>query len=265
MKIAHIMPKSLTHLATGRSVALCLAQFVLADEEYAAAYRAYASKDSNWLIMDNGLAEDGKPLNPDMLLQAATKVQPQEIVLPDYTDPVKNIQAVEATMQHEAFVSFVNDHCTSLMYVPHGDTLWQWFDNLRVVIRFERMPDSIGISKFHSLVHPQAAVYGRGPLGILARGLFPDKPLHYLGLSLPPIELKFMPYARSCDTCVASMYGLYGLRLSEHGTLVRPNHVQFDFDATFDNVQLRATQHNIMVMETLAARSLREEPVWLNG
>lgn len=264
MLVVHIMPSMLTHLATNRRMALCLAQFVLSDDEYAEQYEKYASTSRNWLIMDNGLAEDGKPLNPDALLEAAKRVHPQEIVLPDYIDPEKNVSAASLTLQHEAFMQYVNMRSVHLMYVPHGSNLWEWFENLRVVTKFGRLPDSIGISKFHDRIHPQSEVYGRGPLGMIARAIFPDKPIHYLGLGLPPSELQFLPYGRSCDTASAALYAYAGIKLSPEGALFRGDRITYKHDAIFKMRDEAIVLHNMSVMDAIAERQ-EHTSLWLNG
>lgn len=260
MQVVHIMPRHLTHLIDNRTMALCLAQFVLSDDEYAEYYAEYASRGETWLIMDNGLAEEGKPLNPDQLLEAAKLVHPQEIVLPDYIEPDRNVKAATATMEHEPFMRFVNDYGIHLMYVPHGRSVSEWMDNLTAAPQFF---DSIGISKFHDRIHPQSAVYGRGPLGLLARGLFPETPLHYLGLGLPPAELQFMAFGRSCDTGVAAMYGLSNIRLSHFGTLFRPERLEYVHEATCSTRHEAVIVRNMGALDQIARNGGAHQ--WLNG
>jgi hypothetical protein len=240
---------------------MCLAQFVLSDDKYAADYLAFG--EDSWLIMDNGLAEDGKPQGPDKLLEAGLRVCPSEIVLPDFLDPAANIKAAAQTLQHEGLMTFVRDRVIQLMYVPHGEHLWQWIDNLRAITKFETMPDSVGISKFHNEIHPSAAVYGRGVLGCLVRGLFPEMPIHYLGLSLTTLELGRMAFGRSCDTSVATMSAYRGLRFGGDGLLYRPADVEYKHDATLNRKQYNDALHNMNVMDEIA--SFNGARTMLNG
>lgn len=250
-------------MGASQSLAMCLAQFVLSDKEYAEAWSNYARAAGKWLILDNGLAEHGKPLSPDLLLEAAKLVRPQEIVIPDLLDPAQNAKLAAATLEYEPLIRFVDRYSTRLMYVPHGVTMTQWIGNLTAAVHFSRPPDSLGISKFHDRIHPLSAVYGRGPLGAIARGLFPDLPLHYLGLGLPPMEMKYMLFGRSCDTCVASMYAYRGLTLASDGTLFRAENVDFKFDAEFDIRAERRVMTNMRVLNRIAGQE--GDTPWLNG
>lgn len=247
-------------------MAMCLAQFVLSDDEYAEHWKNYAMTTGKWLIMDNALAEEGRPVAPDQLLEAAKRVRPQEIVIPDLLDPEQNVKLASQFLQYPPIIEFIRTYGTRLMYVPHGSDLRQWMGNLMAMTSFDRIPDSIGISKFHDRIHPNSAVYGRGPLGAIARGLFPEHPLHYLGLGLPPLELKYMLFGRSCDTSVAAMYAYHGLQLAHDGTLFRAENVEFDFEAQFDVRAERRVIHNMNVLNNLATwfEGTAHSP-WLNG
>ncbi len=160
-------------------------------------------------------------------------------------------------------MELVRRYAIKLMYVPHGDDVRTWMANLMAMSQFDRLPDSIGISKFHDRIHPMSAVYGRGALGAIARGLFPELPIHYLGLGLPPMELQFMLFGRSCDTSVAAMYAYHNLRLSTHGTLFRNEDVEFKFDAQFDLPAERRLLHNMRILNRLAQQE--GDTPWLNG
>lgn len=250
MQIAHIVPRTHTNLLLGRQVAMCLAQFVLTDDIYAGDYATRS--DDCWLIMDNGLAEDGRPVGPDKLLEASLKVSPSEIVLPDFMEPAANIKAAAQTLQHEEFMHHVRNKAIKLMYVPHGDTLWTWIDNLSAITKFGVLPDSIGISKFHDQIHPQSGVYGRGLLGCIVRGMFPEMPIHYLGLSMPSAEITAMTFGRSCDTCVATMSAYRNLKFRPDGLLYRPGDVGYVHDAVLTRKQLETARHNMKVLDELA-------------
>lgn len=250
MQIAHIVPRNYSHLLSVRTMVMCLAQFVLSDEDYADEYADFEGHAH--VIMDNGLAEEGRPLGPDKLAQAIELVHPSEVVLPDFIEPAANIGAAEKTLQHEGFMKAVDQFGVKLMYVPHGDTLDAWVENLRAAERLPVMPDSIGISKFHDRIHPNNAVYGRGLMGLITRGFFPNAAIHYLGLSLPINEMVYMAFGRSCDTCIATMMAYNNIKLAAPTSLYRPDVVGYKHDAVLTDQQIRLAWHNMDELDEAA-------------
>lgn len=250
MEMCHIVPGLNTSLIKGRPYAMCLAQFVIASDEYAEAY-AGLGEDTH-LIMDNGLAEEGAPLRVAALTRAAVRCSPDEVVLPDYLDTNENIAAAAFALQDEEFLGVIDDTGVRLMFVPHGDTLDEYAANIRSITFFDRQPDSFGISKFHDKMHPLAYIFGRAPLAMLVKAYFPDKPLHYLGLGGPVQELRVLPNGRSCDTAYAYMAAAHNLRLAA-STLFRPAQVSYVHDATLTEAQVALCKYNMRLLDGMVA------------
>lgn len=255
MRIAHIIPKNYEML-NEITVSMCLAQIVAKDSEYARHYQEFSERLDTHLIMDNGLAEDGKPVDVDTLLYAAQRVVPNVVVLPDVLDPKDNIAVAQRALEHEGFIKFAVEHGVRLMYVPHGDSLAEWTGNLLRMPKHPKynFPNCVGISKFHSTIHPLGSVYGRGPLGTIAHGTYPDMDIHYLGLSLPPIELLHMEHGQTCDTCLAAMSASQGIKLSSFGSLLRPDTVEFDCEVVLNEHQVAIAGKNIETLNAIAGR-----------
>jgi hypothetical protein len=238
----------MSELIANRSIALCLAQFVLSDEDYRRFYKG--RKSSMYLILDNGLAEDGQPLSMGNLLDAVCHVWPNELVLPDFVDPCQNLEAY-ADAAHNASLARLIDKGLRIMFVPHGRTFGEWKLNLLEALEVF-VPHSIGISKFHSTIGPQAETFGRGMMGTYASCHAPDAEIHYLGLSLPPTELMYLQQGRSCDTCLATMSAYHDISFTGAGMLYRPEYVQYEHNAVL-SVQAEARAvHNMTILDELA-------------
>lgn len=265
MRIAHIISKNYDIL-NEITMSMCLAQIVAADNEYARHYREFSERPYTHLIMDNGLAEDGKPVGIDTLLSSAERVIPDIIVLPDVLEPAQNLDTAQRALEHEGLIKFAVEHGVKLMYVPHGNSLPEWTGNLLRMPRHPEynFPNCIGISKFHSEIHPLSSVYGRGPLGTVAHGIYPDLDIHYLGLSLPPMELIHMEHGQTCDTCLAVMSAAHGIRLSALGSLFRPDFVKYDHTMTLNEHQVAVAGDNFKTLDTIAAREPKPDiDLWL--
>jgi hypothetical protein len=239
---------------------MCLAQFVMAEEEYADAYRDLSVGTRTHLIMDNGLAEEGTPLKVADLGKAIPRCEPSEVVLPDYLDPTANIKAAHYAL-HEApdFLGIVDGYGIELMYVPHGNTIHEYAANVTALHKFDRLPDSFGISKFHDKTHILSHIFGRGPLAMLVKAYFPDKPIHYLGLGGPIQELRMLPNGRSCDTCYAYMAAAHDLKL-DPAMLFRPPVVDYEHSATLNHKQILLFNANVGTLDKAAAEV--EWQVW---
>lgn len=253
MQMCHIVPGLHTSLIEHRSFAMCLAQFVLSDDVYAEAYRKLGA--GTHVIMDNGLAEEGTPLKVADLGKAIPLCEPSEVVLPDYLDADDNLNAAAYALQDPEFLEIVDSHGIRLMFVPHGRTIYEYAFNVRrVAIDFGRLPDSFGISKFHDQMHPLAHIFGRGPLAMLVKAYFPNKPIHYLGLGGPVHELRMLPNGRTCDTCYAFMAAANDLEL-EPAMLFRPPQVDYKHDAMLTPRQMLLFAGNVNTLDTIASES----------
>lgn len=251
MKVAHIVPGLNTEFLGFHKYAMCLAQFVLADDEYAQAYSRLPT--DTHVIMDNGLAEEGQPLKVAQLAEAVLKCVPDEVVLPDYIDPDENIKAARFALGNEEFLSAVQKVDAQLMFVPHGSTMHEYVANVSALTTFDRLPDSFGISKFHDKMHPLAYYLGRAPLALVVKAFFPNKPLHYLGLGGPLNELRVLPFGRTVDTCYAYMAAANDITL-HHQMFYRPKAVEYNHQAVLDpsRGQVKLFEANCAAIDAVA-------------
>ena len=87
MKLALVAPPQALHLVESQRLSyhLVLAQYVLPDPVYADFYHKLHDK-GDFIMLDNGAAENGHSLGIDELLVAAERVHADEIVMPDVLD-----------------------------------------------------------------------------------------------------------------------------------------------------------------------------------
>ncbi len=91
MKAACIVPISALELVKGSSYSLALAHLALAVPDYANFYNEQR-ETKKFVILDNSAYELLQALNASSLLEAASKMQPSVLVIPDdIWDSAKNL------------------------------------------------------------------------------------------------------------------------------------------------------------------------------
>lgn len=198
--VAMIPPVPDIHWTSLMTFHLCEAPIVLDSREYTKYYRWHTDR-GHYLIIDNG-ASVGGTVTDNELVKAATRVNADEVVVPDrMADP-------EVTLQRaEKFLSEHLNAANSLMLVPQGTNFDEWLHNLEDLLSiYERKTGGsvlvkrrivIGIAK-----HMHARVVdGRGAL-VAQCALF-NLTCHLLGASDDPLEdirLLEQPNVRGLDT-----------------------------------------------------------------
>lgn len=103
---------------------LCLAHKVLQSQAYQEAY-LQASRRGEYVILDNGAAENGASLGAEELLHAAALVEAKEIVAPDILeDSSATIDLTEAFI--DSMLPELKQTRLHLMIVPQGKTGYEW-------------------------------------------------------------------------------------------------------------------------------------------
>lgn len=222
MKLAVIAPPNQldwilysSQMATGGRYQMCLARKVLTDDGYAAFY-ATRRRMGDFVIMDNGAAEEG-PLPPEDLWKAYNIVKPTEIVVPDkVNDPVRTKELTDLYF----------DLCpTPRMVVPQGATLAEWADCLDHQLKAGWVV-SIGVSKYCPVERPILLQY------LQNSGYTPSYDVHLLGVRAAPAEVvllkKLFPWVRGVDTAAPVAFGLKGYSVHSYHT---SGHIGLDWDA----------------------------------
>lgn len=128
MQVSIISPTPYLDKFTSQSdLHLILAHKVLEDDTYAKFY----ANETKFKILDNSVYELGKPLDADSLIQAAMRVNPDEIAYPDYVgDGVATLNACKK------FHPTVQKHFPrkARMIIPQGHDMTEWLWCLQELI-----------------------------------------------------------------------------------------------------------------------------------
>ncbi len=129
MKLVAILPIPMIEEWTPKAGALfgmhlALADKILGDDRYRQAYRD-AVRRGEYVIVDNGAAENGFSVSASNLLEAASAVGAQEIVAPDILEDSQG--TLEATEEFLVRVgSQLQETKVKIMVVPQGKTGYEW-------------------------------------------------------------------------------------------------------------------------------------------
>lgn len=216
MKIAHIVPTTYMKFWLGRDYHMMLAH--LADDPE---YVKEANLAKGYKIMDNSVYELGESLTPEKLIEAAKKLNPSEIVVPDVLrdGAATLLSAYKYTAQLRQALPNVK-----LMVVPQGKTLEEW---LKCYTELVKLPiDTVGINKFTHYY----ALGGRIKFCKMMKeeGLIkPNIEYHLLGLPEMLDEIKNQartnPWIRGIDTCSIFLISKMHRRLKYVDHLLRPD------------------------------------------
>lgn len=206
MRIAIIPPLGLldTYGPAGDDYHLCLSNEVLKYPQYADFYRSRSDRGDH-VILDNSAHEQLQGQSLAQLLEAADKVGPTEIVLPDrlfFGDDTLE----RSTIAYEAFRRSMPN--VNLMGVPQGRHFSEWIDCLHGLSTLG--VDTIGISKDYEVWDG-----GLRKLVMAAHLLgYSQKSIHLLGWGRNLWELKDLSgYVRGVDSAKPIVYALGGIEL----------------------------------------------------
>lgn len=253
-KFCIITPISqLEQYASQSDTHLVLAHLVDSNKEYAEFYKKM-SKRGDQLILDNSAFELKEPYKPEKLIELATIVGAQTIVLPDY--PFQSgITTVDAANE---FIPLFKEAGFKCMFVPQSkvDDLEDWMYAYSWAAINPHI-DAIGMSILgipNALPHIPKS-YARVVMSqlLISKGIFNhNKYHHYLGLnSGPNVELPAlikMNALNSCDSSNPVWCGINNIEYNEYYsdwmgfTKDRLPHVDFDYS---DNVYHNTIQHNL--------------------
>lgn len=255
MRAAIITPIPLLEKYAVRSnFHLVLAHLVLSSREYTEFYR-WRSREGDYLLLDNGVAETGVPRPIEEIVHAAKLVEADEIILPDALFDMDRtlLNAGEAVM----WLDCRGITAYRVMAVPQGRTLPDWLRCYQELLSLGSV-ESIGVSKFVADIVParegrpggrEAVVDVLDLLGLVD----PNREYHLLGVRSDPLEVlrcsQRYRWLRSVDSCIAVMSGQQGLRFPDPLRGAEPYkrpESEFDFhsdsdpypDITDENVRL---------------------------
>lgn len=249
MKLAIIAPPNqLQWCDRSTGYQLVLARLLLKDDSYA---RYYAERGArgDYLIMDNGAAEEGT-LTSEELQRAAKKLgwpkQPVEFVLPD------KVNDVDKTLELARY--YASTFPRSFMAVPQGTTLATWMLCLHALLRIAQ-PNAIGVSKYCPVPRTQLLNALQSELQLHSQVY----QVHCLGVYQDPYEIYQIatqfPWVRGLDTAAPVAFGLKERYVEGYG---QSGHIALDWDLPpADKVQAGFIDENI---ETCLAWASGEDP-----
>ena len=289
MEFCQIVPKKFISFVANRPRHLVLAHLVESDQEYADAYRKLKEETNCTLILDNSMFEyfkRGEPaLDSSKLIDLGRKINADYIVLSDYPKQhwtVTRDKAIEMIPQIKSagFKTF---------YVPQselGD-----IDGLIESIKWAIDNPDIDLIGMSILADPIALGIDEGQYngelsgmirlqrsiarwrvftelenrhvirpGYITENLYHR--FHILGMQdmVSEIELlrRYHHFIASWDSSSAAWHGINGIRYDNTPTLLKNgklnSEVDFDWDGELTNKIIEDVQHNIDVIDSIAAK-----------
>lgn len=252
MKVAHILPAKFANMLYSTEYHLLISFIVLENEQYANFYRE-CSEDGDYIILDNGTFEKGHPDTVPNILKAVELVRAKEVVAPDFIkDSLGTMKAVDS------FIKELGDSKISVMAVPQGKDWNSWMECYEWMLRNPRVT-RIGISIIAlDLIFPKEVPATMRRICLLDYLYNKDlmaKPLHLLGMSDNPRELKLISRENYClveglDTSSAWIHGINGYRFdNDRGLSISKIKTKIDFHQTeATKEQLDNVRYNIQIM-----------------
>lgn len=205
MKLINIYPLGNLMLHHTQSMHMFLTHLV---EKYPF-YAKLAKEVKGYKILDNSLIELGGAVNLQRVLDAAARIDADEIILPDvFQDGPATIRAVNAAIQELLAIYPDGKFPYKIMAVAQGKDENQWYGCYYSLLNNPYV-DVIGIPKVLAKMHPQGRPHFVNELCDLQA-----KPHHLLGLWYSMSELNEYEHIddiRSCDTVLSGYMAKYGL------------------------------------------------------
>jgi len=258
MKLAPIAPVDLLYTLERSNYQLMLPQ-LLRKERYAAFYAELCRDPEQYVILDNGAAED-EPFDFEALAVICQTMKPDELVLPDvYGDAAATLQlAVECFDWFAESDEWEQMSSVKLGVVLTGKSPAQAFELLEQLYDRGYVLDVVYMPRL--LVQPNR-LDARIDLAHRVQDLHSvmrrEVPIHFLGTSpLWAAEIrtaaKYVPFVRGVDTSMPFNYawGRVDLKHDPRKQVSRP---EYYFDLTFDDEQLALASLNLHTMQHWAA------------
>lgn len=214
---------------------------LLHDPEYRSVYERHLSNPNQYVIMDNGAAEDRQMSNEE-LVAIVDDLFPQELAIPDVLGEADATLA-KAIMFLEDYSDYFEDSPTKLGYVTQGANYKEIIETVDYLMR-SRWADSIEVfyvprllvPRFHDL-RTRVKV-----ANILAKY---KRPIHLFGAAptfLEEVRIAANTNIRSIDTSAPFVYATYNESITNMLPLNRPENY---FDVVLDEEQRMIAADNV--------------------
>lgn len=252
---------------------------LLENTEYAA-YYAQRHSEGEYLILDNSAHEHGKGNPMDVLLDLATSVGADEVVVPDVLfDRRGTLQGARKALEYLR-TSTGRDHyfeagTPTLMFVPQGTSRKDWRDCMaQLANMWGAHLASTGQSYNSKVVFGVSKDYDyvRGGISSLVteidmvrKKMFPLTQVHCLGW---PADLwsiaqvaREHPWVRSTDSAKPFVYAANEILLEPGGDVPKYPHREVDYFSTeLSDLQARIAERNVEVYLATARDVLMQSP-----
>jgi hypothetical protein len=251
LSVATILPTA--HLDLDDSdYHMCLAH-LLGDQRYSDWFAARAA-EGHHVLMDNGAAEAGIPMEAERLFELATRIGATEMTLPDVIR-----DSAKTRRLHLAASDLAESYNVRLMGVPQGRTQQEWASCARFMVDCADLLGigAIGVSKFQYGVWRDRAEAILAVPGLLDSGL----EIHLLGCwGADPTEAHRTAAAlpdglvRGIDSGIAAIYAQEGRALLLDGSdrSNDPGH-NLDFSRELSGRGLKMLELNIQIWRRAVA------------
>ncbi len=266
MKHCFIAPTKYLHMIPASSTMHLLLAHLMKNEEYSEYYRIRQSK-GDFIVVDNGAFEFGKPLDPEEYAKLVENsgITPDVVVAPDYPkcDWRKTVDGL--TNFITTYGSYFDTTKTKIMFVPQsymGD-YEGWIEAYRLGCSMPGV-EMIGMSilgipnAFQTLTGTTDISFNRTfATEYLKKRLVLDhsKKHHYLGCGDPRelLMMKTQGIAYSNDSSTAFWHGILGDRFDDSSRGLRHGKTQLevDFELAFTNTAVEDINHNIAWIQRL--------------
>ena len=261
MKVAPIPPTELLREFSTR-YHLCLAHILHSDAQQLAYYQGRAVAYDNYVILDNGAYECGRSVPFELVLEVATKVFPQEIVLPDVLLDSKET-ILTACEGHKLIRNFRHewvfiDHPMNLMVAPQGKNLTEWLRCMDALINAMK-PDTIGIPVVYEKMMGRGVLI-REVIKYIGGDKFYQPEIHLLGWDGDLYKLNcyardFPHWIRGIDSAKPFYYSLKRNPMLLDQGPVRPRPDNY-FDLQEKDFEPDVLKQNVHLFEATASGSL---------
>lgn len=251
MKVSHEVPRCLLTLQHEINDYLyCLPHLLDQDEEYKDFFLE-ASRNNEYIIMDNSLHELGEAYDHNRLIHWINEIKPMEFIVPDvwmdYSQTLKNAKH---------WKQYIYPECTTIVAVVQAKSLGEasiCYKQLKD-LGYQKVAFSYGADWYADLV-PHKNIDFAKALGRIYtmtylnnKGIILDTDrVHLLGCSLPQ-EFGWYnnaSYIESIDTSNPVMAAIEGLKYSQAGLKVKPKvNMNSSYDIDFLDLDYDLVLHN---------------------
>lgn len=220
---------------------------MLRNEHYARHYLKLCQDPEQYVIMDNGAAED-ETFNTEQLLMVMDEFHPDEMVIPDTLgDPYETYIQISKFMRDTQAGLDLDD--VRVAFVAQGKTVEQAFKLVEHVMRHKDWYfDAVHIPRL--LVNEYTSATARLELADAIHKQWPELEIHLLGAAPSyPMEAFWahdVVGIRGMDTSMPYNYAWTLNRVDVDENIKRPENY---FDLEYDEIQLEYVRHNINVMQ----------------